>query len=79
MTQISSKGKQKVTRLALAKKCLIPKFLRLNHRQTLGHEVEEGELARLVSVLVNEAAGQVATEDGTQVVLGDLRFVSRGS
>jgi hypothetical protein len=51
---------------------LIPKGLRLDLSQTLGHEVEEGELAGLVAVCVNETAGQVTAEDGAEVVLGDL-------
>ena len=51
--------------------------LSLDHGHTLGHEVEEGELARLVTVLVDETAGQVATEDSTQVVLGDLEAISK--
>lgn len=55
------------------------KSLRLNLSQALGHEVEEGELAGLVAVLVHEAAGQVAAEDGTEVVLRDLGLISGDS
>jgi hypothetical protein len=40
--------------------------------EALGHEVKEGELAGLVAVLVHEAAGQVAAEDGTEVCLATL-------
>lgn len=35
-------------------------------------QIKEGELAWLVAVLVDEPTGQVATEDGTEIVLGDL-------
>lgn len=55
------------------------KSLQLKLSHALGHEVEEGELAGLVAVLVHEAAGQVAAEDGTEVVLGDLGLISGDS
>lgn len=35
-------------------------------------QVKEGELARVVAVLVHEAAGQVAAEDGTEVAFRNL-------
>lgn len=46
--------------------------LLLEFRHPLGHEVEEGKLAGAAPVLVDEAAGEVAAEDGTEVVIGDL-------
>lgn len=39
----------------------------------LRHEVKEGKLAGLSSVLVNESTGQVATKDGSQVAVRDTR------
>lgn len=35
-------------------------------------QVKEGELAGVVAILVHETASQVATEDSTQVVFGNL-------
>jgi hypothetical protein len=35
-------------------------------------QVKEGELARLVAVFVDEAAGQVTTEDSADIVLRNL-------
>jgi hypothetical protein len=50
--------------------------LGLDLGQALGHKVKEGELAGLVAIFVDEATGQVGTEDGAEVVLGDLENVS---
>lgn len=36
-------------------------------------QVKEGELARVVAVLVHEPAGQVAAEDGPEIGLGHLK------
>jgi hypothetical protein len=35
-------------------------------------QVKEGELARVVAELVDETAGQVTTEDSTEVAFGHL-------
>lgn len=35
-------------------------------------QVEEGELARTAAILIDEAASQIATENGPQIVLRDL-------
>ena len=35
-------------------------------------QVEEGELAGTVAILIDEAAGQVTTKNGSQIILRDL-------
>ena len=35
-------------------------------------QIKEGELAWTAAVFVDEATGEVAAEDGAEVVLGDL-------
>ena len=46
--------------------------LLLEFGHPLGHEVEEGELAGVAAMLVDETTGQVAAEDGAEVVVGNL-------
>lgn len=47
-------------------------------RHPLRHEIKKGELAGVAAVLVDEAAGEVAAEDGAEVFVGHLWFEVSG-
>jgi hypothetical protein len=51
----------------------------IQFRCPLAHEIEEGELTSIDAVRVYEATGQVAAEDGAQVVVRNLAMLVKGT